>query len=103
MTSKEALKAFYEDTKNYNNDMRKYPAYYFDKPKNEEMLREWSVKQNEMYATILADLEILDILKGKMSIKCLSGHYIICDNLSSLSDNGNEKDFEKVKAWLERK
>lgn len=98
MTSKEALEIFYKDVKNYNNDMRKYPAYYFDKPKNEEMLRKWEIKQNEMYATILGDLEVLDEIKNLLDANTLCRligikGYKVIDLF---------KTNKKIKEWLEK-
>ena len=63
MTAREALQTFYDDTKAYNNDMRKYPAYYFDKPKNEALLQKWSKQQDEMFKVLTEALDELDKLK----------------------------------------
>ncbi len=110
MTSKEALEIFYKDVKNYNNDMRKYPAYYFDKPKNEEMLRKLEIKQNEMYVTILGGLEILEKLEAKTHLlfkdrKTISKEFdkwCVDNNVLNCSENMVTWFLTiKLKEWLE--
>lgn len=63
MSSKEALDVFYKDIQAYNNDMRTYPYFKCYQNKCEADMRVWEKKQSEMYETIKADLDRLEILE----------------------------------------
>ena len=68
MTSREGLELFYKDVKAYNEDMRKYPAYYFNQEKYEPELQKWSKKQDDIYKMLLDALNELDELKKNKKI-----------------------------------
>jgi len=66
MSSKEALDVFYKDIQAYNNDMRTYPYFKCYQNKCEADMRVWEKKQSEMYETIKADLDRLEILEKEL-------------------------------------
>ena len=56
------------------------------------------IKYNREILTIEKDLEILDILKKHYNLNSL---VLTLGNIISISINKDDKDFNKVKEWLE--
>ena len=94
MNSKKALK---EICINCRNNINQIPSKG-DRPYKECPYRGISNDYCEEYETIKKDLEILEILKKHYDVSSLM---VSLNNFISFHIDKNDKDFNKVKEWLE--
>ena len=84
MTSKEALQYLLVNSEELYNQYEEDEKFYLDAV--------------ELYNIVLKDLEILEILKKHYDVNSLM---VSLNNFISFHIDKNDKDFNKVKGWLE--
>ena len=84
MTSKEALQYLLVNSEELYNQYEEDEKFYLDAV--------------ELYNIVLKDLEILEILKKHYDVNSLM---VSLNNFISFHIDKNDKDFNKVKEWLE--
>ena len=84
MTSKEALEYLLVNSEELYNQYEEDEKFYLDAV--------------ELYNIVLKDLEILEILKKHYDVSSLM---VSLNNFISFHIDKNDKDFNKIKEWLE--